>query len=130
MYGLFLQGVEVMARIGIHDFERESPQRLLIDVNLALDDPGGADDLASVVDYDFVRREIAAHIATGQIALQETLCRLILDSCWARPSVVAALVSTRKPDVYPDTASVGCRMFKVRAGADRADVVLALGSPL
>ena len=56
---LFLRGLQVQARIGIHDFEQQAPQRLIIDVDLYVslaDTQVSNDQLDEVVDYDFVRR--------------------------------------------------------------------------
>lgn len=127
MYGLFLNGFEVSARLGVHAFEKAAPQRVVIHVALAVEDAPDGDDFAAVLDYDFLREEIAGLIGRGHIVLQETLCAAVLALCRARPGVLAARVSTEKPDVYPDTRAVGCRMVWIGDGVDRLDALLALG---
>ena len=67
-----------------------------------------------MVDYDFIRRSIAARVAQGHIHLQETLCDDVLALMLAHPKVRAARVSTDKPDVYPDCDSVGCEVFGLK----------------
>jgi dihydroneopterin aldolase len=67
-----------------------------------------------VVDYDFIRTAITQRVARGHIELQETLCDDLLAIMLAHPRVRAALVSTEKPNVYADCASVGCQVFGVR----------------
>lgn len=124
MYALFLTDHEVSARIGIHDFEKTAPQRLLINVSLAIRGVADGDDLADTTDYDFLRQTTAAIIAQGHIGLQETICTKLLDACRARPDVAAALVSTEKPEVYPDAKAVGCRMLWLAEDADAATVAL------
>jgi 7,8-dihydroneopterin aldolase/epimerase/oxygenase len=55
---LFLQGLSVPVRIGIHDFELKAPQRIVFDIELfvPLDNTTPAQDhIQEVVDYDFVR---------------------------------------------------------------------------
>jgi dihydroneopterin aldolase len=116
---LFLRGLDVQARIGIHDFEQGAPQRLLIDVDLyvSLQDTQAVNDqLAEVVDYDFVRQVVHQRVAQGHIGLQETLCDDIMAALMAHPGVQAAQVSTRKPDVYPDCAAVGVEIFRAKPG--------------
>jgi dihydroneopterin aldolase len=111
---VFLRQFDVEVRIGIHDFERARPQRLLIDVDLFVPLSSSTslrDDLAEVVDYDFVRGLIRERIERGHINLQETLCDQLLAALLAHPSVVAARVATQKPDVYPDCAGVGVEVF-------------------
>jgi len=116
---LFLRGLEVQARIGIHGFEQLAPQRLLIDIDLYVslqDTQARHDQLDEVVDYDFVRQVVQQRLALGHIGLQETLCDDIMAALMDHPGVMAALVSTRKPDVYPDCDAVGVEIFRAKPG--------------
>ena len=114
---LFLRNYEVMINIGVHDFEKKGEQRVLINVELyiplELSTPK-ADQLAEVVDYDFMRETIAQRIAKGHIHLQETLCDDVVKAMLAHPRVRAAGVSTMKPDVYPDCEGVGVEVFQIK----------------
>ena len=111
---LFLREHEVRMRIGVHDFEKQEAQRVLIDIDLyvplALSTPR-RDALDEVVDYDFIRRTIAERAARGHVHLQETLADELLAALLAHPSVRAARVATAKPDVYPDCRAVGVEVF-------------------
>lgn len=111
---IFLRDFEVIASIGIHTFERQNPQRIIIDVELFLtsDAAGGdgEDRIETVLDYDFLRERIRGIVDGRHFNLQETLCAEILDLCLARTEVAGVRVSTRKPDVYPDCDSVGVEM--------------------
>jgi dihydroneopterin aldolase len=69
------------------------------------------DALHEVVDYDFVRQIVRERVGRGHIRLQETLADDLLRSLLAHPQVVAARVSTEKPDVYPDCEAVGVEVF-------------------
>jgi 7,8-dihydroneopterin aldolase/epimerase/oxygenase len=116
---LFLRGLEVQARIGIHGFEQLAPQRLLIDIDLYVslqDTQAQHDQLDEVVDYDFVRQVVQQRLAQGHIGLQETLCDDIMAALMTHPGVMAAQVSTRKPDVYPDCEAVGVEIFRAKPG--------------
>lgn len=115
---LFLTDFEVQATIGIHDFEKAGPQRLLISVDVEVDPPDAplADDIAAVLDYDFLRGGILDLVADRHFNLQETLCRAIISLIAERASVKTAVVSTRKPDVYPDCAAVGVELSYRRDG--------------
>lgn len=128
MYGLFLKDFVISANLGVHDFEQRAPQRVVVNVALALEGGPADDDIATVLDYDFLREEITGLAARGHIFLQETLCAAILELCKAKPGVRAARVSTEKPDVYPDTAGIGCRMCWMAEGADPWTVFLVLGA--
>ena len=117
---LFLRDYEIFINIGVHAHEKTGEQRVLINVDLyiplALSTPR-ADDLDEVVDYDFIRRTIVERVSKGHIHLQETLCDNVLTLMLAHPKVRAARVSTEKPDVYPDCASVGCEVFGLKETA-------------
>ena len=114
---LFLRNYEVMINIGVHDFEKKGEQRVLINVDLyiplALSTPKG-DQLAEVVDYDFMRETIARRMAQGHVHLQETLCDDVLRAMLAHPRVRAVRVSSMKPDVYPDCEGVGVQVFQIK----------------
>ena len=114
---LFLRNYTVNINIGVHEFEKKGEQRVLINVDLYIplaQSTPQADDLAEVVDYDFIRSTVAERISRGHIHLQETLCDDLLASMLAHPRVKAARVSTAKPDVYPDCEAVGCEVFGIK----------------
>lgn len=114
---ILLRRHEIEARIGIHDFERAGPQRLWVSVELWLV-PGkapDADDIAQVLDYDFLHREIKSLAAARHYNLQEVFAEAVMDICLARPEVAGALVRTEKPDVYPDTEAIGFEITRFKA---------------
>jgi len=112
---LFLKAFEINMNIGVHEFEKQGEQRVVINVDLYVplqNNTPSKDDLSEVVDYDFMRQTIADIIAAGHIHLQETLCDEIVKRMLAHPLVYATRVSTEKPDVYPDCESVGVEVFR------------------
>ena len=114
---LFLRDYAVWINIGVHDFEKKGEQRVLINVDLyiplALSTPTH-DKLDEVVDYDFIRRSVMERVSRGHIHLQETLADDVLALMLAHPRVRAAMVSTAKPDVYPDCDAVGVEVFGMK----------------
>ena len=117
---LFLRDYEVDIHIGVHAFEKTGEQRVRINVDLYIPlsvSTPKADELGEVVDYDFIRSSVEARVARGHIHLQETLCDDVLALMLAHPKVRAARVSTEKPDVDPDCASVGCEVFGLKEKA-------------
>ena len=117
---IFLRNHVVPVRIGAHDFEKTQAQRVVFNVELfvpyELSTPQ-TDDLAEVVDYDFVRELIAARIGQGHVELQETLCDDLAAQMLAHPRVQAVRLSSNKPDVYPDCEAVGVEVFRMKAWA-------------
>ena len=114
---LFLRNHTVDVRIGAHDFEKHAPQRIVFNVELFVPYSASTptqDDLAEVVDYDFIREVIARRVAQGHIVLQETLCDDLMRKLIAHPQVQAVRLSTCKPDVYPDCEGVGVEIFQTK----------------
>jgi dihydroneopterin aldolase len=114
---LFLRDYAVALNIGVHEFEKRGPQRVLINVDLYVplaQSTPRRDAIDEVLDYDFIRRSIAERVAGGHVHLQETLADELLAALLAHPLVRAARVSTEKPDVYADCASVGVEVFAFR----------------
>lgn len=106
---VLVQGLEVQADIGFHEFEVGSPQRLSIDVEVWLEhaQPPANDDPVNAWDYDFVREQVIALVAARRYNLQETLAYAIYLRLAGLHGVEALRVRTSKPDVYPDTRAVG-----------------------
>ena len=109
---IVLEDYAVATDIGFHDFEVGRPQRLLITVEVWLDETSFAasDRVADAWDYDVLRSDIGALAAARRYNLQETLARAIYELVAARRGVTALRVSIRKPDVYPDCAGVGVEL--------------------
>jgi len=114
---LFLRGLELPVRIGIHDFELQAPQRMRFEVDLYVPYAHSSptqDRIDEIVDYDFVRDTIRRLCDTGHINLQETLCDAIANTLLGHSQVAAVRVRTCKPDVYPDCDAVGVEVFRLR----------------
>jgi len=106
---IFLESLEVHTDIGFHEFEVGAPQRLLVSVEIWLDDvavPPG-DDPERAWDYDFLRAEVQEISGSRRFNLQETLAHAVFDRLAAFRGVKALRVRTSKPDIYPDAQGVG-----------------------
>ncbi|MEA3016348.1 MAG: 7,8-dihydroneopterin aldolase/epimerase/oxygenase [Sphingomonadales bacterium] len=109
---IMLEDFALNLDIGFHDFEIGRPQRLLLTVELWVDEAHFAaeDEAAGAWDYDFLRTEILALVRGRRFNLQETLVREVYDLVAARQGVEALRVRSRKPDIYPDCAGVGVEL--------------------
>ena len=109
---IVLEDYDLTVDIGFHDFEIGSPQRLLVTVELWVDEASFAasDESDAAWNYDFLRSAIAALAAGRRFNLQETLVREIYELVAARRGVTALRVSSRKPDIYPDCGGVGVEL--------------------
>lgn len=106
---ILLESLEVTTDIGFHDFEIGTPQRLLVTVEIWLDEvtPPAGDDPAGAWDYDYLRSEIRQLAAERRYNLQETLAHRIFERFAALHGVKALRVATSKPDIYADARGVG-----------------------
>jgi dihydroneopterin aldolase len=101
---IFFRDFRLKVSIGIHDFEREGPQTVVVNIELLLAPAEKAhnDRIVNVLNYDVVHAGVMKLAGSRHFNLQETLVDGILDLCLAQPGVIEARVSTEKPDVYGD----------------------------
>jgi dihydroneopterin aldolase len=118
---VFLRDMVLRASVGVHAFEHDAPQRIRVNVDLAVDDDGaqamsrgaqafgakGRDELSRVVDYEAVADRLRAIVAAGHVSLIETLAERLAETCLEDPRVRLARVRVEKLDIFADTASVG-----------------------
>jgi len=106
---ILLESLEVRTDIGFHEFEVGAPQRLLVTVELWLDDPTlpPDDDPERAWNYDFLRQEIEEIAGSRRFNLQETLAHAVFARLAAFRGVRALRVRTSKPDIYPEAHGVG-----------------------
>lgn len=115
---ILLEALAVQADIGFHDFEVGSPQRLLVTVEIWLDDvaPPRGDDPALAWNYDFLRTEVQAIASARRYNLQETLAHAMFERIAAFRGVSAVRLRLSKPDVYPEAHGVGVEIASFSAG--------------
>jgi len=118
---VFLRGLELRARLGVHQHEKAAPQRIRLGVELLVKDDAapasvGADELARVVDYQRLVELARAVVATGHVLLVETLAERIAAAALDDPRVDRARVTVEKPDAFVDVESVGVVVERRRAG--------------
>src|SRR3954468_9256583 len=106
---ILLESLEVKADIGFHDFEVGAPQRLLVSVEIWLEDVSlpADDDPVRAWNYDFLRTEVEEIATARRYNLQETLAHAIFERIGAFHGVKDLRLRTSKPDVYPDAHGVG-----------------------
>jgi dihydroneopterin aldolase len=106
---ILLDSLEVMADIGFHDFEIGSPQRLLVTVELWLENSKAPvdDDEVHAWNYDYLKQEVVRIAQERRYNLQETLVHELFQRIAAYRGVNAIRIKSVKPDVYPDAKGVG-----------------------
>jgi dihydroneopterin aldolase len=106
---ILLESLAVQVDIGFHEFEVGAPQRLMVTVEIWLEDSAAPrdDDPRHAWNYDFLRTEVEELASARRYNLQETLAHAIFDRIAAFRGVRDVRVRTSKPDVYPDAHGVG-----------------------
>jgi len=106
---ILLEDLAVQADIGFHEFEIGAPQRLLVSIEIWLEDkePPADDDPDRAWNYDFLRTEVAKIAGARRYNLQETLAHAIFERVASFRGVAAVRVKMTKPDVYSDARGVG-----------------------
>jgi 7,8-dihydroneopterin aldolase/epimerase/oxygenase len=113
---ILLESLEVQTDIGFHEFEVGTPQRLLVTVEIWLEDATlpADDDPERAWNYDFLRQEIEEIASSRRFNLQETLAHAVFARLAAFHGVSALRVRTSKPDIYPDAQGVGIEIASFR----------------
>jgi 7,8-dihydroneopterin aldolase/epimerase/oxygenase len=106
---ILLEGLEILVDIGFHEFEIGAPQRLLVTIELWLDDAAAPadDEPARAWNYDFLRTEVTEIASARRYNLQETLAHEIFQRIAAFRGIRDLRVRLSKPDVYADAHGVG-----------------------
>ena len=122
---VFLRDMVLAASIGIYPHEHDRPQRIRINVDLAVVEGGsatagmshaavGRDELSRVVDYEQVARSVRAVVAAGHVQLVETLAERLAETCLVDDRVHMVRIRVEKLDVFDDLASVGVEIERHR----------------
>ena len=105
-----VRDLTVQAVIGVHDWEREIEQRLVVSVDMQTDVRAAAasDDLAAALDYSAVAEAIATVLREGKFRLIETAAervagRLLADYplSWLRLELRKPIAGAPAPGALP-----------------------------
>ncbi len=108
-YRIFVRDLEMIASVGVYEFEKVRPQRIRVSIDLIVG-PRAADatdTVDTVLSYENVVKTVRAIVATGHFHLIETLAERIAAHCLTHFTVVTVKVKIEKPDIFPDAATVG-----------------------
>lgn len=114
---VIVRDLEIKTIIGVHEYEKRAPQRILVNVQLMVRETGPAvsDRLEEVVDYGEVVRNIEMICKSGHVNLVETLAEKVAQWCLSDARVQSARVRIEKPDVISHAGAVGIEIERQRA---------------
>lgn len=113
---VFVRDLQLRAVLGVHDHEKLEPQRVIINIDLAVREQGEPleDDIYNVVSYEKIVDAVKAIVAKGHVHLVETLAELIAEACFRHRHVEAVRVRVEKPDIIAEAAGVGVEIERLR----------------
>ncbi len=107
-----INGLEILASIGVHPHEHETTQPVIIDVELVLDNIAlpKMDKLEETLDYGMVAEEIAKICSQAHVQLVETLAKKIGHFLLSDTRVKKAKIKIGKPHALINAESAGCEV--------------------
>jgi dihydroneopterin aldolase len=116
LYRILVRDLVLKCLIGIHPHELLAPQRVRVNVEMAVYEQAGplSDDIKNVVSYEDVIEGIKKMLADGHINLVETLAEKIAELCLTDERVNSVRIRVEKLDVYAEAASVGIEIERRR----------------
>jgi dihydroneopterin aldolase len=116
---IHLQALEARGIIGIHDWEREKPQTIRIDLEMACDAALAAeeDDIDKAVNYRSVAKAILQHIEENAYNLVETLAERLAEMIRRDFGVPWLRIRVSKPGAVRFSESVGIEIERGRRDA-------------
>ena len=106
---VFIEGLEVAAIIGVHDWERRIRQVLRFDIEMAFDNrpPAASDSLSDALDYHAVSQSIVQCVQHSRDHLIETLAERCAMLVQDKFGVTWLRLKLSKLKAVPGSAAVG-----------------------
>ncbi len=129
---IFLRDLEIETIIGIYDWERETKQRITIDLDMAADARAAAstDAIDSTLNYKPVAKRLLAYVGDSRFQLIETLAESVADIVLGEFGAQWVRVRINKLGAVRHASNVGVVIERgVRpAEGDSVDVYVSAGS--
>ena len=114
---VFIRDLTLPALIGVYSHEKENPQPIRINLDLAVkaNMTANKDRLADVVSYEEIADGVRKLIASGHVNLVETLAQQIAGMCFSHNRVQTVRVRVEKLAVFEDAVSAGVEIERHRS---------------
>jgi dihydroneopterin aldolase len=114
---VFVRDLVMRCLIGVHAHERETAQRVRINLDLAVTEGDRPidDKLANVVCYEEIVNAVRAIVSRRHAKLVETLAEDIAAACFTTAAVQSVRVRVEKLDVFADATSVGVEIERANS---------------
>lgn len=114
---VLIKGLVIPTRIGVHAWERELMQELVIDLALAFDlsTAANSDDVRDCLDYSAVSEWIAAELKPANFQLIESVAQHVASGLLQDFDLERVSVTVKKPGAVANADYVGVKITRTRA---------------
>jgi len=114
---VFVRDYRLDIVIGVHDFEKVSPQALdaTVELYVGTTDSPKSDALDDVLNYECIPETLERIAAEPPIELLETFAEKLLCAFFDYAQVKAVRIRLEKPDICPKAQAMGYEIYRVRA---------------
>ena len=114
---IFIHGLCVNMYAGIYDFEKQKPQRVIINVEIDVSSNKNKEikNIDDVLSYETICNEIKNICQKQHYDLIETLAEEICTMCLNQKQAQSVTLSIDKPDIIKDTKTVGITIKRTNA---------------
>ncbi|MDX2346839.1 MAG: dihydroneopterin aldolase [Legionella sp.] len=103
---LYIEGLRVETRIGVHDWEKKINQVLLIDIKIPRDFSKLDDALENTVDYDALCQHVTKLVESNPFNLIETVAHQIIASIQSTFKLQALTIRVSKPHAINNAKNI------------------------
>lgn len=116
---IFIEGLTVLASIGVYDWEQQIKQRLVLDLELAWDIQPAAksDDVTYCLDYAQVSELVIAHIRSHHFALIERVAEEVAQLLFKHFPIPYLRIKVSKPGAVAAANNVAVQITRYREQA-------------
>ena len=110
---IFLKDFEVICLIGVHKHEKKRPQKLLLNLELHVENiPSFSDKLDYAVCYEEIANKIRSIASQGHMNLIETFAERIVSCCKEDLRIKRIKIRIEKPRVIKGAVSAGVTIYR------------------
>ena len=111
---VFIKSLEVHTIIGIYDWEQETKQKLLIDIEASHDNtiPAKTDNIEDAVDYEFISTSIIKLFQNTKYQLIETVAEVCANWILTNTKSKTVKITVSKPDAISAAINVGVQIAR------------------
>lgn len=113
---IFINNLELKTIIGVHDWEKNTPQALLLDIEIETDISGAAlsDNIGKTIDYTEIVDLIKKILSAKQFELLESLGEYITAELLRNDMVLQVWLRISKPGAIPEAKAAGIEITRGR----------------